>query len=62
MVKGFLLCATVLHSGVIGSENMDSIDIPEKDFIPLTVRRTVLPPDTPTAQYVNSEYLYSILM
>ncbi|XP_058242117.1 spermatogenesis-associated protein 48 [Hemibagrus wyckioides] len=38
-----------LYSGVIGSENMDNIDIPEKDFIPLTVLRTVLPPDTPTA-------------
>ncbi|XP_060727351.1 protein SPMIP7 [Tachysurus vachellii] len=36
------------YSGVIGSENMDNIDIPEKD-IPLTVLRTVLPPDTPTA-------------
>ncbi|XP_053477099.1 spermatogenesis-associated protein 48 isoform X2 [Ictalurus furcatus] len=38
-----------LYCGVIGSENMDNIEIPEKDFIPLTVRRTVLPPDTPTA-------------
>ncbi|XP_046732000.1 spermatogenesis-associated protein 48 isoform X2 [Silurus meridionalis] len=40
-----------LYSGVIGSENMDNIDIPEKDFIPLTLLRTVIPPDTPTAQY-----------
>ncbi|KAF5900903.1 spermatogenesis-associated protein 48, partial [Clarias magur] len=38
-----------LYSGVIGSENMDNIDIPGKDFIPLTVLRTIIPPDTPTA-------------
>ena len=44
------VCLPVLHSGVVGSQNMDSVDSPEQDFKPLTVLRTILPPYTPTAQ------------
>ncbi|XP_007240376.3 spermatogenesis-associated protein 48 isoform X1 [Astyanax mexicanus] len=38
-----------LYCGVVGSENMDNVDDPDKDFKPLTVLRTILPPYTPTA-------------
>ncbi|XP_076831252.1 protein SPMIP7 [Brachyhypopomus gauderio] len=38
-----------LYCGVVGSEDMDSVDRPEQDFRPLTRLRTTLPPYTPTA-------------
>ncbi|KAK1791599.1 hypothetical protein P4O66_013602, partial [Electrophorus voltai] len=38
-----------LYCGVVGSENMDSVDRPEQDFRPLTCLRTTLPSYTPTA-------------
>ncbi|XP_030628145.1 spermatogenesis-associated protein 48 [Chanos chanos] len=37
------------YCGVVGSENMDSIDRPEQEFTPLTVLRSTVPPYTPTA-------------
>lgn len=39
----------VLYSGTVGSENMDSVDVPGEDFIPLTVLRTTIPPHTPAS-------------
>uniref|UniRef100_A0A3Q3M820 Uncharacterized protein n=1 Tax=Mastacembelus armatus TaxID=205130 RepID=A0A3Q3M820_9TELE len=39
-----------LCSGTIGSENMDNIDNPGEDFHPLTLKRNVMPPYTPTSQ------------
>ncbi|KAG1950600.1 spermatogenesis-associated protein 48 [Pimephales promelas] len=38
-----------LFCGTVGSENMDSVDVPEEDFVPLTVLRTTVPPHTPAS-------------
>ncbi|XP_051507309.1 spermatogenesis-associated protein 48 [Myxocyprinus asiaticus] len=38
-----------LYCGTVGSENMDSVDNPNEDFIPLTVLRTTVPHHTPTS-------------
>ncbi|XP_048060301.1 spermatogenesis-associated protein 48 isoform X1 [Megalobrama amblycephala] len=38
-----------LYCGTVGSENMDSVDVPDEDFIPLTVLRTTVPPHTPAS-------------
>ncbi|XP_055026296.2 protein SPMIP7 [Misgurnus anguillicaudatus] len=38
-----------LYCGTVGSEDMDSVDNPDEDFIPLTVLRTTVPPQTPTS-------------
>ncbi|XP_026165568.1 spermatogenesis-associated protein 48 [Mastacembelus armatus] len=38
-----------LYTGTIGSENMDNIDNPGEDFHPLTLKRNVMPPYTPTS-------------
>ncbi|XP_026134741.1 spermatogenesis-associated protein 48 isoform X1 [Carassius auratus] len=38
-----------LYCGTVGSENMDSVDVPGEDFIPLTVLRTTIPPHTPAS-------------
>ncbi|XP_029962552.1 spermatogenesis-associated protein 48 [Salarias fasciatus] len=38
-----------LYTGTIGSENMDNVDNMEEDFHPLTLKRSVVPPYTPTA-------------
>ncbi|XP_059373937.1 spermatogenesis-associated protein 48-like [Carassius carassius] len=38
-----------LYCGMVGSENMDSVDVPGEDFIPLTVLRTTIPPHTPAS-------------
>ncbi|KAI7806000.1 hypothetical protein IRJ41_022720, partial [Triplophysa rosa] len=38
-----------LYCGTVGSENMDSVDITDEDFIPLTLLRTTVPPQTPTS-------------
>ncbi|XP_062286976.1 protein SPMIP7 [Scomber scombrus] len=35
--------------GTIGSQNMDNIDNMEEDFHPLTLKRSIVPPYTPTA-------------
>ncbi|KTF76209.1 hypothetical protein cypCar_00039451 [Cyprinus carpio] len=40
---------TVLYSGTVGSENMDSVDVPGEDFVPLTLLRTTIPPHTPAS-------------
>ncbi len=39
----------VLYSGTVGSENMDSMEVPGEDFIPLTILRTTIPPPPPPA-------------
>ncbi|KAF0027218.1 hypothetical protein F2P81_019959 [Scophthalmus maximus] len=36
--------------GAIGSENMDNIDNMDENFQPLTLRRSIVPPYTPTAR------------
>ncbi|XP_035519678.1 spermatogenesis-associated protein 48 [Morone saxatilis] len=36
--------------GTIGSENMDNIDNMDEDFQPLTLKRSIIPPYTPTAR------------
>ncbi|XP_051277801.1 spermatogenesis-associated protein 48 [Dicentrarchus labrax] len=38
------------YTGTIGSENMDNIDNMEEDFQPLTLKRSIIPPYTPTAR------------
>ncbi|KAK2896492.1 hypothetical protein Q8A67_010980 [Cirrhinus molitorella] len=38
-----------LYCGTVGSENMDSVDVPGEDFIPLTILRTTIPPPTPAS-------------
>lgn len=37
-------------SGTIGSKNMDNIDNINEEFHPLTLKRSVIPAYTPTAQ------------
>ncbi|XP_035462686.2 spermatogenesis-associated protein 48 [Scophthalmus maximus] len=39
-----------LYTGAIGSENMDNIDNMDENFQPLTLRRSIVPPYTPTAR------------
>ncbi|XP_077438589.1 uncharacterized protein spmip7 [Vanacampus margaritifer] len=39
-----------LFTGTICSENMDNIDNMEEDFRPLTLKRSIVPPYTPTAR------------
>ncbi|XP_051815689.1 spermatogenesis-associated protein 48 [Acanthochromis polyacanthus] len=39
-----------LYTGTIGSENMENIDNTDEDFHPLTLKRSIIPPYTPTAQ------------
>ncbi|KAM9345443.1 protein SPMIP7 [Symphorus nematophorus] len=38
-----------LYTGTIGSEVMDNIDNMDEDFHPLTLKRSIVPPYTPTA-------------
>lgn len=38
-------------SGTIGSENMDNIDNRDKDFKPLTLKRSFMPPYMPTSRW-----------
>lgn len=46
--KCVLLCVC---SGTIGSENTDNIDNRDEDFYPLTLKRNIMPPYTPTARW-----------
>ncbi|CAB1425122.1 unnamed protein product [Pleuronectes platessa] len=39
-----------LYTGTIGSKNMDSIDNMDDTFQPLTLKRSIVPPYTPTAR------------
>lgn len=39
-----------LYTGIIGSENMDNIDNMDEPFTPLTLKRNVQPPYTPTSR------------
>ncbi|XP_030604377.1 spermatogenesis-associated protein 48 [Archocentrus centrarchus] len=39
-----------LYTGTIGSDNMDNIDNMDEDFHPLTLKRSIVPPYTPTAR------------
>lgn len=46
-------------SGTIGSTNMDNIDNRDEDFLPLTVKRSVVPPYTATARYKAAHALHT---